>query len=169
LDEIEQAISGPVKTLDLADEHTLAVDAEKRILGLRVIRYNEVVEHPHYGRMLFMPGAFVTPSDPASIRLRMDHEDPPTGLGLSYRDEADALYMDFRVSRTSRGDEQLTIAKDGVSRGTSPGFRDVPGKPQQRRVAGQVTTEAVVASCLGAEKQESAFSHVTQTLQLSVE
>ena len=151
MDEIEQAISGPVKTLDLADEHTLAVDAEKRILGLRVIRYNEVVEHPHYGRMLFMPGAFVTPSDPASIRLRMDHEDPPTGLGLSYRDEADALYMDFRVSRTSRGDEQLTLAKDGVSRGTSPGFRDVPGKPQQRRVAGQVTTVYPPGSAVLAE------------------
>jgi phage head maturation protease len=128
-----------IKTLDLTGEHVLAVDAEKRILGLRVIRYNEVVEHPAYGRLLFLPGAFVKP-DPSQVRLRMDHEDPPTGLGVSYRDQPDAPYMDFRVSKTQRGDEQLTLAKDGVSRGTSPGFRDVPGKPQQKLVDGKLTT-----------------------------
>lgn len=130
---------GPLKTFDLPDEHVLSVDAEKRILGLRVLRYNEVVEHPMYGRMLFKPGAFVTPI-PAEIRLRMDHDDPPTGIGLSYRDEPAGPLMDFRVSRTQRGDEQLTLARDGVSRGTSPGFRDIPGKPQQKLVDGKPTT-----------------------------
>jgi hypothetical protein len=136
---VELATLGPVKTLDLADEHVLSVDAEKRILGLRVIRYNEVVDHPVYGRMLFEQGAFGKPN-PAEVRLRMDHEDPPTGLGMAFRDEADAPYMDFRVSKTQRGDEQLTLARDGVSRGTSPGFRDVPGGPQQKLVGGKLTT-----------------------------
>ncbi len=135
----DTASLGPVKTLDLTDEHVLSVDEEKRILGLRVIRYNEVVEHPVYGRMLFLPGAFGKP-EPASIRLRMDHEDPPTGLGVAFREEPDAPYMDFRVSKTPRGDEQLTLARDGVSRGTSPGFRDVPGGPQQKLVDGRATT-----------------------------
>ena len=141
---------GPVKTLDLADEHVLSVDKAKRILGLRIIRYNEVVSHPHYGRLLFLPGAFVTPN-PADVRLRMDHEDPPTGLGVAFRDEADAPYMDFRVSRTQRGDEQLTLALDGVSRGTSPGFYDVPGKPQQKLVDGKSTTVYGPASAILAE------------------
>ena len=130
---------GPAKTLDLPDEHALSVDAEKRIIGLRILRYNEVVEHPAYGRLLFEPGAFVKPS-PGDIRLRMDHQNPPTGLGIAYRDEADAPYMDFRVSKTPRGDEQLTLAKDGTSRGTSPGFADVQGKPQQKLVGGRPTT-----------------------------
>ena len=130
---------GPVKTFDLPEEHVLKVDAQKRVIGLRVIRYNEVVEHPYYGRMLFRPGAFGS-VDPAQIRLRMDHEDPPTGLGIAYREEADAPYMDFRVSKTQRGDEQLTLALDGVSRGTSPGFRDVLGKPQQKLIDGKLTT-----------------------------
>lgn len=130
---------GPVKTFDLPDEHVLKVDAQKRILGLRVIRYNEVVDHPYYGRLLFRPGVFGT-VDPSQIRLRMDHDDPPTGIGIAFRDEADAPYMDFRVSKTQRGDEQLTLALDGVSRGTSPGFRDVLGKPQQKLIDGQLTT-----------------------------
>lgn len=150
LGKVTTASLGPVKTLDLADEHVLSVDAEKRILGLRVIRYNEVVEHPMYGRMLFQPGAFGKP-DPQSVRLRMDHEDPPTGLGMVYRDEADAPYMDFRVSKTQRGDEQLTLARDGVSRGTSPGFRDVPGGPQQKLVGGKLTTVYGPASAVLAE------------------
>jgi hypothetical protein len=140
----------PLRTLDLPGEHVLTVDAEQRILGLRVIRYNEVVDHPMYGRMLFQPGAFVKPS-PASVRLRMDHADPPTGIGLAFREEADAPYMDFRVSRTQRGDEQLTLARDGVSRGTSPGFYDVPGKPQQKLVDGKVTTVYGPASAVLAE------------------
>jgi hypothetical protein len=145
------APSGPLKTLDLPDEHTLSVDVEKRILGLRVIRYNEVVDHPHYGRMLFLPGAFITPGGAAGVRLRMDHEDPPTGLGVAYRDEPDAPYMDFRVSKTQRGDEQLTLARDGVSRGTSPGFYEVPGKPQQKLVDGRQTTVYGPASAVLAE------------------
>lgn len=136
---VEPIELGPVKTLDLPDEHLLSVDAEKRILGLRVIPYNVVAEHPMYGRMLFQPGAFgrVTASH---VRLRMDHEDPPTGLGMSFREDPQGAYMDFRVSKTQRGDEQLTLARDGVSRGTSPGFMDVPGKPQQKLVDGKVTT-----------------------------
>jgi hypothetical protein len=134
------APTGPLKTLDLPDEHVLAVNSEKRILGLRVIRYNEVVDHPHYGRMLFLPGAFILPSGPQGVRLRMDHADPPTGLGVAFRDETDAPYMDFRVSKTQRGDEQLTLARDGVSRGTSPGFYEIPGKPQQKLVDGRQTT-----------------------------
>jgi hypothetical protein len=148
---VEVATSGPVKTLDLPDEHMLSVDTEKRILGLRVIRYNEVVDHPHYGRMLFLPGAFIVPGGAAGVRLRMDHEDPPTGLGVAFRDEADAPYMDFRVSRTQRGDEQLTLARDGVSRGTSPGFYDVPGKPKQKLVDGRMTTVYGPASAVLAE------------------
>ena len=130
---------GPVKTFDLPDEHVLSVDAQKRILGLRVIRYNEVVDHPFYGRMLFKPGAFGD-VDPTQIRLRMDHDDPPTGIGITFRDEADAPYIDFRVSKTPRGDEQLTLALDGVSRGTSPGYRDVLGKPQVKLIDGKPTT-----------------------------
>ena len=138
-EDIEVTDLGPIKTLDMPDEHVLAVDSSKRILGLRVLRYNEVVDHPHYGPMLFQPGAFGTP-DPAAIRLRMDHDDPPTGIGLAYREDPVGPTMDFRVSKTQRGDEQLTLARDGVSRGTSPGFRDVPGKPQQKLVNGKLTT-----------------------------
>jgi phage head maturation protease len=131
--------TGELITLDLPDEHLLSVDSEKRIIGLRVVPYNVVAEHPAYGRLMFLPGAFSRP-DPARVRLRMDHEDPPTGIGVAFRDRPDGAFMDFRVSQTERGNDQLTLARDGVSRGTSPGFMDVPGGPQQKLVDGKVTT-----------------------------
>jgi phage head maturation protease len=136
---VEPIALGPVKTLDLPDEHVLAVDSEKRILALRVVRYNEVVDHPAYGRMLFLPGAFA-PVEPSRVRLRSDHEDPPTGVGTAYQEDPVGPIIPFRVSKTQRGDDQLTLARDGVSRGTSPGFMDIPGKPQQQLVDGKITT-----------------------------
>lgn len=141
---------GPVKTLDLPDEHVLSVDTEKRILALRVVRYNEVVDHPAYGRMLFLPGAFGA-VDATKVRLRSDHEDPPTGVGLSFQEDPVGPVIPFRVSKTQRGNDQLTLARDGVSRGTSPGFMDVPGGPQQKLVDGRLTTVYGPASAVLAE------------------
>jgi phage head maturation protease len=128
-----------VRTLDLADEHVLTVDAAKRILGLQIMPYGVVAEHPQYGRLLFEPGCFGTP-DPSAVRLRMDHEDPPTGLGVSFSESSGAARMDFQVSKTPRGDEQLTLAKDGVSRGVSIGYSDGPNRPQTKTIYGKRTT-----------------------------
>ncbi len=68
-------MSDELKTLDLPDEHVLSVDTDRRILGLRVIRYNEVVDHPHYGRMLFLPGAFVPPTPGNILVLQITERD----------------------------------------------------------------------------------------------
>jgi phage head maturation protease len=122
------------RTLDIDAEFTTLSISERR-LGLKLLTYNAVVES-RYGPIMFEPSAFGE-VDPKSVRLRMDHADPPTGLGQSFTDRPDAPYMDFKVSKTQRGDEQLTLANDGVSRGVSVGFDEVGDGPQARLIDGK--------------------------------
>jgi hypothetical protein len=121
-------------SLDVPTELT-ELSVKERRLGLRVIPYGVVAVHPVWGALAFEQGAFGD-IDPREVRLRMDHQDPPTGLGLTADDRPDALYMDFRVSKTQRGDDQLALALDGTSRGVSPGFYEV-GQPRLETRDGQ--------------------------------
>jgi phage head maturation protease len=126
-------------TLNLANETIQTLSAAQRRIGLRIVPYNQIAEHPKYGALMFQPGAFGK-VDPASVRLRMDHEDPPTGLGDSFTEQADAPYMEFLVSKTERGNDQLTLAVDGVSRGASVGYSEIVGKSKVQRIGGRNVT-----------------------------
>ncbi len=136
-------LSGELKTLTLQElgGEVITLSLDKRIIGLKVMPYDVIAEHPMYGKLLFKPGAFGE-VNPADIRLRMDHADPPTGLGRSFADKPDGAFLEFKVSKTTRGDDQLQLAKDGVSSGVSVGFHDVLGEtgPQLQKLNGDWVT-----------------------------
>ena len=100
-------------------------DLAKREIGIRIVPWDQEVSTPQ-GREVFRRGAFAD-VDPKRVVLRMDHQNPPAGRGLSLEEREDGAYMAFRVSQTQRGDEILTLAADGVATGASVGFFDVPG------------------------------------------
>ncbi|HKY89360.1 MAG TPA: hypothetical protein VJ141_05225 [Candidatus Limnocylindrales bacterium] len=133
-----EALGEPI-TLNLANETIQTLSASQRRIGLRIVPYNEIAVHPKYGPLMFERGAFGE-IDPHLVRLRMDHEDPPTGLGESFQDLPDAPYMEFLVSKTERGNDQLTLAVDGVSRGASVGYSEITGRPKVRQIKGQNVT-----------------------------
>jgi len=110
-------------------------DATRRELGLRIVPWDTIVDTP-MGAEMFARGAFAD-VDPASVRLRLDHQDPPTGIGLSLDERDDGAEMTFRVARTARGDEQLALIADGVEQGASVGFSEVPGGTTTTTVAGR--------------------------------
>lgn len=137
----EELTLGEHVTLNVPETELATLSLSQRRLGLRLLEYNKVVTHPRYGALMFEPGAFFTDErtgvvDPSAVRLRMDHEDPPTGLGRAFTDTPIAPLMEFQLSKTQRADEQLTLAKDGVSRGASVGFDDVPARIQSRQIGG---------------------------------
>jgi phage head maturation protease len=136
-------LSGTLKTLTLAQTggEVVELSVAQRLIGLKVMPYDVIAEHPVYGKLLFKQGAFGA-VDPTQIRLRMDHEDPPTGLGRTFADKADGAFLEFKVSKTSRGNDQLELAKDGVSSGVSVGFYDVAGDtgPRLEKINGEWVT-----------------------------
>lgn len=124
-----------LKHLALPDDALETLSLGQRVLGLKAVPY-EVVADSRYGKLLFQRGAFGEPKA-SEIRLRMDHQDPPTGLARSFEDRADGAYLEFKVSKTSRGDDQLQLARDGVSRGASIGFEDFGAGPELRKLGGE--------------------------------
>jgi HK97 family phage prohead protease/HK97 family phage major capsid protein len=108
---------------------------ELREIGLKVVPWNVVVDTPN-GPEMFERGAF-DDHDPSNVRLRMDHQDPPTGRGFRITQPEDAAYVDFRVAKTARGDEQLQLVREGVHDGASVGFQEVPGGTSTRKIDGR--------------------------------
>lgn len=128
----EQPQQREVVTADL-----VVRDADKREIEARIVPWNTVIA-TNEGREMFAPGAF-SGTEPGDVVLRMSHQDPPAGRGLKIEDRDDGAYMAFRVSKTAKGDEILTLATDGVTRGVSVGFETIPGGTEYRDIDGHRT------------------------------
>jgi hypothetical protein len=77
--------------------------------------------------------------DPSKIVLRMDHQNPPAGKGFAIEHRDDGTYVDFRVSKTQRGDDILALAIDGVATGASVGFDKRTSQIESRSINGRRT------------------------------
>lgn len=100
------------------------VSVNQRLIGLKIMPWDKVAETAE-GPEMFRRGAFAG-TVVEDVRLRMEHRDV-TGKGVRYWEDSQYAFMEFRVAKTGRGDEQLQLAREGVTVGASIGFRRLPG------------------------------------------
>jgi phage head maturation protease len=115
--------SVPVSGADLEVRST-----EERIIGARIVAWDTPADTP-IGIESYQRGAFAH-IDPHKVVLRLEHTDPPAGKGLTLEERSDGAYMTFKISKTLRGDEILTLAADGVTPGVSLSYH--PAKTMAR-------------------------------------
>lgn len=97
-------------------------DEDKREILMRVVPYGvDALTNRGYER--FEESAFEG-IDPSRFVTRQRHADPPTGRGIEAYSDDGWFYVRARIAKTQAGDEQLTLAKDGVETGVSVGFED---------------------------------------------
>lgn len=116
--------STELQTFDVVDSLEIR-SLDKREIGAFIVPWNITVNTPQ-GLEEFERGAFAG-IDPTKVKLRMEHQNPVAGKGVSLEERSDGAYMVFRVSKTAKGDEILTLAADGVTDGVSVGFMEKPG------------------------------------------
>ena len=115
-------------------------DLAKREIDIRLVPWGVQVETIH-GPEEFQRGALsgtnpdgvflMPPEHGAEIGLGQDGRPiltrRPAGRALSITEKDDAAYGTFRVSRSAAGQDLLDDAVDGIIRGASVEFREVPG------------------------------------------
>ena len=126
------------ETRELVTDGLMVRGMERREIEARIVPWSSVIQ-TSAGREMFSRGAF-SDTQAGDVVLRMSHQDPPAGRGISLEDRADGAYMTFRVSKTAKGDEILTLASDGVTKGVSIGFESMPGGTEYQVVDGHRTT-----------------------------
>jgi hypothetical protein len=125
-DVTEQSIAGllpagtELHSLDVPTGELELRSEQERLIGARIAPW-DVPSDTAIGVESFTRGAF-SHVDPRKVVLRLEHEGAAAGRGESLEERADGAYMTFRVSKTPRGDELLTLAKDQVTRFVSPSY-----------------------------------------------
>jgi HK97 family phage major capsid protein len=103
----------------------------QRIVALRIARWGDIGKtsqgNERFDAGAFDPDPLTGANDPAKVILRMEHEGPPAGRGISMeRTDTDQIGL-FQVAPTARGDELLTLAREGYYQGVSPSFEEIEG------------------------------------------
>ena len=108
----------------------------EREIAIRFMKYGEIGRTAD-GLEMFersaTAGAFEH-VDPLNVILRTEHEGPPAGRGIRIEDRADSAIIIGKAAPTPRGDELLTLAREGYYKGASPSFAAVEGGTKYRTI-----------------------------------
>jgi phage head maturation protease len=110
----------------------------EREIGIRFMKYGEI-GRTEGGLEMFEPGAFEG-TDPTSVILRAEHEGPPAGRGIALEERGDSAVFIAKVAPTARGDELMTLAREGYFKGASPSFVPIDKGTAYRNVGRERVT-----------------------------
>lgn len=140
-DELSVDLPEGVTAAEVSEVSDIQVrDAAKREIEVRLLPWDMTVETSQ-GPETFVRGATLGTKQDGVLLMGLEHEahmgigqagQPvltrrPAGRSTSVWEADDGPHVAFRVARTQAGDEILALAEDGIVRGVSVEFKEVPG------------------------------------------
>lgn len=125
-------------------EPELEVRSESaREIAIAFMKYGEI-GRTETGLEMFEAGAF-NGANPLDVVLRAEHEGPPAGRGIALEERGDRAILVAKAAPTPRGDELMTLAREGYFRGASPMFAPKEGGTKYKYVGrDRVTVRSAV-------------------------
>lgn len=121
----------------------LEIRGDGRTVAGIAVPYDDPVEiREIYGTFteVFRRGVFkktITERGPAKVKflLNHDHMKLPLGRAVLLREDTAGLYAEFRVSKTTEGDDALESIRDGAVDGLSVGFEPVKDRWNEKKTS----------------------------------
>ena len=102
-----------------------ASDTERRIIAGKIVPYATEIGNTSAGAVIFAADSIEIPAN-KKIKL-LDEHNPKAILGsaTTFSTSPEGIFATFKVTKTARGDEALTLASDGLKTGLSVGVEPV--------------------------------------------
>ena len=102
-----------------------ASDTERRIIAGKIVPYATEIGNTSAGAVIFAADSIEIPAN-KKIKL-LDEHNPKAILGsaTTFSTSAEGIFATFKVTKTARGDEALTLAGDGLKTGLSVGVEPI--------------------------------------------
>ena len=102
-----------------------AADSERRIMAGKIVPYDVEAGHTSAGKVIFKAGSIEIPTD-KKIKLLDEHNSKAIlGSALNFIQSAEGIHATFKLSKTARSDEALTLAQDGLKTAFSVGVEPI--------------------------------------------
>ena len=102
-----------------------ASDTERRIIAGKIVPYATEIGNTSAGAVIFAADSIEIPAN-KKIKL-LDEHNPKAILGsaTTFSTSPEGIFATFKVTKTARGDEALTLASDGLKTGLSVGVEPI--------------------------------------------
>lgn len=102
-----------------------ASDTDRRIIAGKIVPYATEIGNTSAGAVIFAADSIEIPAN-KKIKL-LDEHNPKAILGsaTTFSTSPDGIHATFKVTKTARGDEALTLASDGLKTGLSVGVEPI--------------------------------------------